>query len=79
MVSGGRPGGKAEFMEGVSADDPGARQSLKSQGAGLGGEDHGWGTQEDGVCRNGTPSVSARSPEHWDREQELVGPLAGQA
>ena len=48
------------------------------------GQEGGDGTapedgQEDGVGRDGTPPVSAGSPEHWYREHELVEPLAGQA
>jgi len=42
-------------------------------------QDGGGTAPEDDVRCNGTPPVSAGSPEHWDREQELVGPLAGQA
>ena len=56
-----------------------------TQGAGhKDGQEGGDGTapedgQEDGVGRDGTPPLSDGSPEHWDREQELVEPLAGQA
>ena len=86
--------GKGSGWKSQGAALEGEDHGWRTQEAGLEGEGR-WGTQEAGhkvgqeggdgiapeadVRRNGTPPVSAGSPEHWDRKQELVGPLAGQA